>query len=463
VTRRTSHHRVLRAVAALLILSPALAHPPIATAAPPNVLIIVTDDQRYDTLGAMPKTRAWIAERGTTFNRGFATTPLCCPSRSSIFSGRYAHNHGNVDNSSPLRLDQSATLQRYLQDAGYTTAIVGKFLVHWSNTVPPPHFDRWTIFSGGYYGAYFNSDTGSYKDPNTYSTNYIARRAVAYIDSFEEHDARPWMLYVAPHAPHKNLADPPVPETKYAEADVGTWAGNPAVFESDRSDKPPWVQRKSYAFAEASAMRDAQLRTLLSVDDMVDAIFSRLTLRGEGGDTLVIFLSDNGYLLGEHGLQAKALPYTHSVRVPFLIRWPGKVPAGAVDSRRFITNVDIAPSVLAAAGIRPTLKYPFDGKAMLSPTGLTTATHSPLFLEEQTDPDFRYIPTWRSLRTGAYQYIEYYDSAGAIIFREYYDLAADPWQNVNVLRDGDPTNNVDTARLSDLLAKYRTCRGSACP
>jgi arylsulfatase A-like enzyme len=427
------------------------------------VLIIVTDDQRYDTLQTMPKTRAWIAERGTTFTRGVATTPLCCPSRSSIFSGRYAQNHGNVDNSSPLRLDQSATLQKYLQDAGYTTAIVGKFLVHWSNTVPPPHFDRWTIFSGGYYGAYFNSDTGSYNDPNTYSTNYVARRAVAYIDSLEAHDARPWMLYVAPHAPHKNLADPPTPETKYAEADVGTWAGNPAVFESDRSDKPPWVQNRSYAFAEASTMRTAQQRTLLSVDDMVDAIFRRLVLRGEGRDTLVIFLSDNGYLLGEHGLREKALPYTHSIRVPFMIRWPGKVPAGAVDSRRFIANVDIAPSVLAAAGIRPTLKYPFDGKAMLSPTGLTTATHSPLYLEERTDPGFRYIPTWRSLRTGAYQYIEYYDSSGAIIFREYYDLAADPWQNVNVLRDGDPTNNVDTTWLSELLARYRTCQGSACP
>jgi arylsulfatase A-like enzyme len=202
---------------------------------------------------------------------------------------------------------------------------------------------------------------------------------------------------------------------------------------------------------------------LLSVDDMVDAIFRRLVLRGEGGDTLVIYLSDNGYLLGEHGLRKKALPYTHSITVPFMIRWPGKVPAGAVDSSRFIANVDIAPSVLAAAGIQPTLKYPFDGKAMLSPTGLTTATHSPLYLEERTDPGFRYIPTWRSLRTGAYQYIEYYDSSGAIIFREYYDLAADPWQTVNVLWDGDPTNNVDTTRLSDLLARYRTCQGSACP
>jgi arylsulfatase A-like enzyme len=235
------------------------------------------------------------------------------------------------------------------------------------------------------------------------------------------------------------------------------------VFERDRSDKPPWVQRKTYAFDEASAFRTAQLRTLLSVDDMVDTIFGRLVFRGEARNTLVIYLSDNGYLLGEHGLRAKALPYTHSIRVPFMIRWPGNVPAGAADSRRFIANVDIAPSVLAAAGIRPNLKYPFDGKAMLSPSGLTTATHSPLYLEQQNSPDFSYIPTWRSLRTRTYQYIEYYGSSGGTIFREYYDLTADGWQNVNVLHDGDPTNDVDTARLSELLAKYRTCKGSACP
>src|SRR6185437_14645553 len=116
-----------------------------------------------------------------------------------------------------------------------------------------------------------------------------------------------------------------------------TWDGNPAVFEADRRDKPPYVRASHITFAEGASVRRQQLRTLISVDDMVDAIFRKLQARGEAQNTLAIFSSDNGFLHGEHGLQRKAVPYTGSIGVPFLIRWPGHVPAGRVDSR-FIAN-----------------------------------------------------------------------------------------------------------------------------
>jgi arylsulfatase A-like enzyme len=148
--------------------------------------------------------------------------------------------------------------------------------------------------------------------------------------------------------------------------------------------------------------------------------------------------------------------------VPFLVRWPGRVPAGRLDDR-FIANVDIAPSLLAAAGVTATLKYPFDGKAILSPSGLTTATHSPLFLEYYFSPDFSNVPPWKSILTQTYQYIQMYDGQGNVMFREYYDLVNDPWENANLLADGNPGNDPDVPSLEARIESYASCVGKACP
>jgi arylsulfatase A-like enzyme len=424
----------------------------------PNVLIIVVDDQSIDELGFMPSLKEWFASGGATFSRAFVTTPLCCPSRSTIFSGRYAHNHRNTQNGRPFNLDQTATLQKYLHDAGYRTAMVGKFLTGWSIKLNPPNFDLFTLTAGGYYGAAFRSNDGWFTQADAYSTHYVAQKAVEYVDAFESRDAQPWMLYVAPHAPHRDFTS----ETQYADTDVGDWAGSPAVFEGDRSDKPPYVRRSNITFSEGDLTRRQQLRTLLSVDDMIEAIFTRLRLHGEASNTLAIFTSDNGFLHGEHGLRRKAVPYTKSIRVPFFVRWPGRVAAGVTD-KRLVANVDIAPSVLAATAVPPALKYPLDGKALLSPTGLTTANRERLFIEYFYSPDFANVPAWRALRTGTFQYIETYDSSGTITFREYYDLAEDPWQNRNLLADGDPTNNPPTTALATSLRSGAMCKGVSCP
>jgi arylsulfatase A-like enzyme len=125
--------------------------------------------------------------------------------------------------------------------------------------------------------------------------------------------------------------------------------------------------------------------------------------------------------------------------------------------------VDIAPSLLAAAGVKPTLKYPFDGKTILSPSGLTTATHSPLFLEYYFSPDFIDIPPWKSILTRTYQYIQTYDDQGSVTFREYYDLVHDPWENDNLLADGNPGNDPDVAALTADIARSANCVGSLCP
>jgi arylsulfatase A-like enzyme len=421
----------------------------------PNFVVFVTDDQRgADTLGVMPKTMGWFADGGTVFPNGVATTPLCCPSRSTIFSGRYPHNHGNLNNQETGNLDYDATFQSYLKAAGYQTGLVGKFLLDWKKTVPPPYFDYWAVTSSNYTDVPFGTDRGSVTAD--YTTTETARQALRMLDAFEANDSRPFVLYVATQAPH----EPWEPEAKYAGADVGSWDGNPSIFESDRSDKPSWVRNSSKGFNAGAEIRTNQLRTLKSVDDMVDRVMTRLETLGEAANTLSVFTSDNGYQWGEHGLVSKYHPYTQSVSVPFLVRWPGRIPAGGVD-RRHVGNVDIMPSMLAAAAVTPALRHPLDGRPFVDPAGLTTAVRPEGYLEYFRD-EHRSIPDWSSIRTEDLQYTEYRDGDD-VVFREYYDLRADPYQLVNLLADGKPGNDPATAALAQRLSVYRRCSGTTGP
>ena len=419
----------------------------------PNVVVFMTDDQRgTNTLDVMPETMRYFGAEGTVFPNGFAATPLCCPSRSTTFSGRYAHNHKNLNNQTTGNLDHSATFQSYLKAAGYQTGLVGKFLLDWRNGDPPPSFDYWALMQGGYVDVPWGTDEGSLR--SAYATHETARQALRILDKFEQNDDEPFVLYVAPQAPH----DPWQPESKYASADVGSWAGNPAVFESDRSDKPSWVRNMNITRDEAAPIHDSMRRTLKSVDDMVASVMSRLDQLGEGSNTISIYSSDNGYQWGEHGLRSKYFPYNNSINVPFMVRWPGRVPAGRVD-RRLVSNVDITPSLLAAAEVTPQLKYPLDGIPFLDSSGLTSETRAELYLEYFRD-QHRSIPDWSSIRTEEFQYIEYRD-AGTLVFSEYYDLVADPHQLVNLLKDADAGNDPDTTALAERLAIYRKCSGAS--
>jgi arylsulfatase A-like enzyme len=426
-----------------------------ATEPPPNILLIVTDDQRAtETLWVMPETLRLFRDQGTRFSRGFATTPLCCPSRATLFSGRYAHNHGVMTNQDAELLDHDKTVQAYLHAAGYRTGIVGKFLNKWNVEQDPPHFDRWAIFNAGYYDRPFNVN-GEVRTVQRYSTDFIADRAVRFLRRFDASDEAPWFLYVAPYAPH----GPFTPEPAYEDAPVGGWAGNPAVREVDRSDKPPYVRRNHAGLAEGRRIRRGQLRTLMSVDDLVETIFATLSQLGERRRTLAVFVSDNGYLWGEHGRTAKNVPYTQSIKIPFMMRWPGHVPAGAVDGR-IVGNVDVAATILDATEVPPPPGAPpLDGRSLLD----ASWARGRILTESGGGPG-RGPPQCASLRAGRYQYVEYYAEDGTtVVFREYYDLRADSWQLVNLLRDGDPSNNPDVPQLHAQLAADRACTGSTCP
>jgi arylsulfatase A-like enzyme len=418
----------------------------------PNVLIIVTDDQRARTMRVMPKTRHWFADGGRRYPHAFVTTPLCCPSRTSILTGLFAHNHGVHTNGIGM-VPHDVTLQRYLSDGGYQTAIVGKLVNGWNVKRTPPYFDRWATTDGspGYFGVTFNLN-GTVKKIPGYGTTFMAQRSASLLRHFESDDSRPWFLYIAPYAPHH----PSTPQRKYADVSVPRWRPNAAVLEGDRSDKPRWVRRKSVSFGTVERRRANQLRTLMSVDDLVGGVFKELGSLDERRNTLAIFLSDNGNMWGEHGVLTKRYPYSESIHVPLFLRWPGHIEAGSVD-RRKATNVDLAPTIAAATGVAPLA--PMDGKSLLD-----SWTRPRLFTEYWRTFDHKAIPPWDSIRTAHVHYIQYYDAERKrVIYREFYRLDADPWELRNLLHDGDPSNNPQTGWLRDLIRQFRLCAGETCP
>lgn len=423
---------------------------------PPNILLIVTDDQRAGSLDVMDRTRRFFRKGGRRFPNAYATSPLCCPSRASIMTGRYPHNHEVRQNDDAANLIQETTLQYYLKQSGYLTGVAGKYLNSWKEAeADPPYFDRWAVIDDTSYGKVYrkfiaNVD-GKVVRPGGYSTSFIADRSIDMLASFEEDDRRPWFMYVAPFAAHK----PFVPHPRYRNALTPAWFGNPAVGESDRSDKPPWVQDRRVRLPGGRAVARVQYRTLMSADDMVARITKALKAYGEKQETLAIFISDNGYLWGEHGLASKRFPYTAAVEVPLYVRWPGEIKARSVDER-LAANIDIAPTIAEIVGFTPAPEHPMDGRSLFAPE-----VREKILLEYFAG-GLGNVPPWASLRSATYQYVEYGD-ARVPTFREYYDLELDPFQLENLLGDGDPTNDPAGALLTTDLQQARQCRGTACP
>jgi arylsulfatase A-like enzyme len=422
----------------------------------PNVILIVTDDQR-EGLEVMPAVSRLFVEQGRSFPNAYTTTPQCCPARASILTGRYVHNHAAKNNATGRDIDPQTTLSYFLTAAGYRTGLFGKFVNRWGGR-PPPYFHNWVTLKSGrdrYRNATYNVH-GDYRDIPGYSTTVLGERARRFLHVADsKDDAQPWMLVFTPPAAHA----PYRPEPKYRRVEVGQWRGNPAVYEyrttQGKADKPGFLQ--GAARGAAKHVRAGQMRTLMSVDDAVARLFDTMN-RLDEENTIAIFLSDNGLMWGEHGWVDKSVPHTYSVRVPFLMRWPGHV-AGASTDDRLVANIDVTPTVLAAAGVAPD-GATLDGRSLLDDTW----TRSSILLEFFGPDGDNAVPPWASLRAPGYQYVEYYGPDGAVAFKEYYDLGADPWQLHNLYGDDDPANDPpEGPDLHEELAEARTCVGSSCP
>jgi arylsulfatase A-like enzyme len=440
------------ACVALLGLSPL----PSLAASRPNVLFILTDDQRpWGALGTEPTVKAGIRDEGVTFGRAFATTPLCCPSRASLLSGLYMLNlvvETNREKFDILQQVDSMTIADSLQADGYTTGMFGKYLNGWPNDVSPSGFDRFATTPRMTYDPAEWDVNGAIQDVTAYPTTFIRRQSTSFLN-WAADQGKPFFLYVTPMAPHI----PATPQPKYADLPVGSFHVTAAIREKDRTDKPPYVQTQDpWPLNSWKAIRAAQLRSLASVDDLVRVLLNRLVALHELDNTIIIYSSDNGFMWGEHGLHVggKSVPYLPSVRVPLFISWPGHVDPATSDGR-LVALLDLAPTILDATGTP--LPHQMDGIDLFQ-GGIDRRS---LLLEFSTWSGFR-VPTWAALVTHTYEYVEYDDDLGSVTFREYYDIAADPSQLVNLLRDGHPSNNPDVAALSNELASLRTCSGSNC-
>ncbi|MFG2616285.1 sulfatase [Streptomyces sp. NPDC048507] len=422
----------------------------------PNILLIVTDDQPKHTDWAIPKTIDWLGGRGVTFTHGHSATPLCAPSRSSVFSGRHAHHHGVRNNAASHSLDQSTTLQRHLKEAGYRTGLFGKYLNSWTLEDNPPHFEEWALLQPAYNDARWNVN-GTVQRIDGYTTNIVRNRTLAFLDAAAT-DSRPWFAYVTPYASHA----PNVPAPKYAGTPVPAWNGRPSVPEPDRSDKPPFIQGAAATLDDAREVRARQLRSLLSVDDAVQAIREKLAALGQLENTLVIFTGDNGYTWADHGWLKKSVPYSPSHEVPFYLSWPARGLAAGTTDHRIVANIDIAPTILEAAGVpRPAGQ---DGHSLL---GAADRDHLLVqWWKQGTGGDGP--GTWASYVAKDRQYTEYYDlhtdatgavsGTGQVAFREYYDLVADPYQLTNLLHQATPAREraLGIPELAARLAADRT-------
>ena len=336
----------------------------------PNIVLILTDDQRWDTLGSehssdrttpvMSVVQNELVASGVKFTNGFVTTSLCCPSRASILSGQYAHSHGVLTNNGPnggaKAFRDASTLATWLQGAGYRTGLYGKYLNRYQDfgIYIPPGWNEWHAFSGEVkyfdYKLLENGVPVSYgSTPADYSTDILAAKAVQFIKASA---GQPFFLYFAAKPPHEPAT--PAPRHTGLFAGVAPWRP-PSYNEADVSHKPQWVRELTFntqAQAKVDALRINMLESLQAEDEAVAAIMKTLRDLNLMDNTFVVFTSDNGYAWGEHRWHKKNCPYDECTRVPLVIRYPKLAPLPRVETR-FGLNIDLAPTFAELAGATP--------------------------------------------------------------------------------------------------------------
>ena len=485
----------------------------------PNVLVVMTDDMRDDDLRFMPHVRHLIGDQGVRFTNTFSPQPLCCPARASFVTGQYSHNHGVWSHVPPYgfqALHDGQTLPVWLNQAGYDTSFLGKYLNGYGvqtlrdgkpslRYVPPGWTDwRGSVDGGIAAGSALDGGTYRYFDttlndngrlmPNrgVYQTSLLGRLVR---DELRQQVGSPrpfftWLSFVAPHHGGPAEADDPAP--------VRRSDGTTQVFRNPARPKRVWgrfdhvirhapgyrgegdVSDKPFFIRDLPALTPAEERGVLEdarqraealslVDRQVQLTMRTLRRTGQLRNTYVMFTSDNGYFLGEHRMrQGKILPYEPSLRVPLLVRGPG-IPRGQVRTDPF-TLIDFAPTILAAAGVRPPPMV--DGESLLDVAehgdrgwtrGILTET-GPRTVGQDTEESDNFLVRGpgpsplrfsQGVRTGDFLYVEH-----ASRERELYDLRADPREVTNLV------DRPAMRRVVHLMAReldvLRNCKGATC-
>ncbi len=408
----------------------------------PNIVVVLSDDQRYDTLSASghpfietPHIDR-LAQEGATFLNSFVVTSVCRSSRATLLTGRYTHRTGVTGNDGNIKEPEASVIKR-LQQEGYRTAFFGKY--HIADCTPPPEFDHWECLAGRFgQGHYVNGNlnvNGVEQPFEGYSTDAVGERASAWIASQGE---GPFFALISLKNPHYPLTPPPRHADLYRDAEIIL----PASAKDNPDTLPSYVREEmtapAYALAlgehpaEAEPLRGIlrdYARMIPSIDDVVGRVEATLSDNGLRETTLLVFTSDNGILLGEHGIIRKKLAYEPSIRVPLVMRLPGHIPPGSRLEAAAL-NVDLPATFLAAAGVTPEPSLALDGRNLLS-----------LFANPAADwrEDWVYIAPYRpkkkppllALRTSRWKYIRYTGPANE---EELFDLELDPDERNNLAR-----------------------------
>lgn len=479
----------------------------------PNVLFVLTDDMRLDDMQYLPRIKQLIGDRGMTFDEQFDNVTLCCPARTSILRGQYAHNTGVLTNGGTNGGFETAhannvehdTVATAMRAAGYTTGLFGKYLNGYPNTVAPsyvpPGWDTWSSSSKGNAYGEFNytlNQNGKQVDygskPEDYGTDVYARQTTDFIDHAKA-SGKPFFAYLAVYAPHQPAT--PAPQ------DVDTFPGlraprDGSYNEADVSDKPAYIRDLPLLGPQVQANVDALARrraqSLQAVDRDVAAVIEHLDKVGALDDTYVIFTSDNGFHLGQHRMRAgKQTAYETDIHLPLLVRGPEITAGGHVGE--ITGNIDLAPTIAALGGA--TLTEAPDGRSLVpflhgqppAPSTwrqayllehwTTSLTPQPRTGAGQLEPDdldqqgggaasgsntttsvragraaATNIPEFQGLRVARYTYVEY--TTGE---KELYDLVKDPDELDNLAATADPAL---LAALHARLDALRRCTADAC-
>ena len=471
----------------------------------PNVVVIMTDDQRHDDMRPLPKTQRFIGRAGVTFNRYFASYPVCCPARATFFTGQYAQNHGvrclyKKCGGGYGRLNQRNYLPVWLEKGDYVTAHIGKFLNGYGNERGTPILPNgWTEWYGlvdhstyrmwGYkiHEKGPGDEKGTTKEygkvlsrrVDLYQTDVLTDKAVGFIRR-RAPDNAPFFLsvaYLAPHHESGHTQDLTGKLVRAAPRHQGHFAHTPLAKprnynEQDVTDKPPFL---GHFNRPISALGDAAIRerfherwdSLLAVDDGVKRIIEELGQTGALDNTYVIFTSDNGYMQGEHRVrQGKMLPYDASTHLPFMIRGPG-IPR-ARSTNALVGDVDLAATIVDVAKVRP--GHVLDGRSVIPYARNTHRRNDRPFLHTTagqgshghtntreggargTEPR---VPAWSAVRTNSWLYVTYRSGQS-----ELYRLGPDPWEMNSLARD--PRFRQKRNTLRRVLGDLERCRGRSC-
>ena len=448
----------------------------------PNILVVLTDDQRYDAMGFLGhpflKTPHLdrLAREGAHLKNAFVTTSLCSPSRASILTGLYAHNHRVVDNYNPVP-QGLRFFPEYLQEAGYETAFIGKWHMGGMIDHPQPGFDHWISFKGQ--GVYFGDPkeakvkgryvpqvsregfniNGKRVPQEGYITDVLNDFSLEWLQ--ERKKDKPWLLYLSHKAVHADFLPANRHAFCYQDAPFKrpeSWFEKPDDF----SDVPKWVQNQRnsrhgvefayYTNLNIETYYKRYCETIRAIDESLGELIGLLEEKGELDNTLILYLGDNGFLFGEHGLIDKRCAYEASIRIPMVMRCPELFKGGQTISE-VVANIDVAPTLLEAAGIEKFEQM--DGESFLGLLkGEKAQWRDYLLYEYYWERNYPQTPTMHAVCGKKYKYVRYH---GVWDVDELFDLENDPDEKRNLINDPDHQETVAklNKRLFELLKETK--------